>query len=109
MRHAILLLVLAAAGCSENPLDPDHKGQIKSAFDDVANAVGGNGGDSGPTCEQVCDKLSGCCNEAPYAFCGITYEDCLNQCNPLTAQQRQAYLDATCEAIDQAVRQNQGG
>lgn len=109
MKHLIFSVVLVGAvGCSENPLDPDEEGEIKTNLDELGGVVpptgggGGGGGSSGPTCDDACGKIAEC-------FPGqIDYDACVTNCQQnYTAENRQFIEDASCQQIADAL--NGGG
>ena len=84
----LLILLLMAGGCSENPLDPDE------AIDPEAFLLG-DGQDKSVTCVDVCDKFDQC-----FEYDRST---CEAECQQATPEQRQAIVDSTCEELIDAL------
>lgn len=92
-RILLSALVLAVLGCSENPLDPDNKGEVKTAFDDELAAV--------DECEAACNNVVRCLNAQD------RYNECLGTCAAeWNSQQRAQIAQASC---DELIAAAQGG
>jgi len=79
MKTLILSLLLAAAvvACSENPLDPDQLGQVRTAFDDLL----------AESCTAVCQRIADC-------GCPVDMDQCVPYCEEELSQEEQAAIAA---------------
>ena len=96
------VLLAVTLGCSENPLDPAKKGELKTAvgnIDTISTAA--------EDCNRTCSAVWQCIGYASYDAC---YGECLNlsreeQIALATAANR----DDPCGAVTDAINQIAGG